>query len=59
MVSVAIFIAYYIINISGMKMARDGNWGMVYGMWISSAVLLPFGIFLTYKANKDSMVFNS
>ena len=58
-VSVAIFIAYYIINISGMKMARDGNWGMVYGMWISSAVLLPFGIFLTYKANKDSMVFNS
>lgn len=32
---------------------------MVYGMWISSVVLLPFGVFLTYKANKDSVVFNA
>jgi len=57
-VSVMIFIFYYIINTSGMKMARDGSWNMVYGMWVSSAVLLPFGAFLTYKANKDSVVFN-
>lgn len=57
-VSVLIFIFYYIINTSGMKMARDGSWNMVYGMWVSSAVLLPFGAFLTYKANKDSVVFN-
>lgn len=42
-----------------MKMARDGSWNMVYGMWISSVVLLPFGVFLTYKANKDSVVFNA
>ena len=58
-ISVLIFIFYYIINTSGMKMARDGSWNMVYGMWISSVVLLPFGVFLTYKANKDSVVFNS
>ena len=57
-ISVLIFIFYYIINTSGMKMARDGSWNMVYGMWISSAVLIPFGVFLTYKANRDSMVFN-
>jgi lipopolysaccharide export system permease protein len=57
-VSVLIFIFYYIINTSGMKMARDGSWNMVYGMWISSAVLIPFGVFLTYKANRDSTVFN-
>lgn len=58
-ISVLIFIFYYIINTSGMKMARDGSWNMIYGMWISSAVLIPFGVFLTYKANKDSMVFNA
>jgi len=57
-ISVLIFIFYYIINTSGTKMARDGSWNMVYGMWISSAVLLPFGVFLTYKSNKDSVVFN-
>lgn len=58
-ISVLIFIFYYIINTSGMKMARDGSWNIVYGMWISSAVLLPFGVFLTYKSNKDSVVFNA
>lgn len=57
-VSVLIFIFYYIINTSGMKMARDGSWSMIYGMWISSAVLLPFGIYLTIMANRDSIVFN-
>ncbi len=57
-ISVLIFIFYYIINTSGMKLARDGTWNMVYGMWISSAVLVPFGAFLTYKANRDSVVFN-
>lgn len=57
-ISVAIFIFYYIINTSGMKMAREGSWSIIYGMWISSAILLPFGVFVTYKANKDSVVFN-
>lgn len=57
-VSVFIFIIYYIINTSSTKMARDGAWNMVFGMWISTAVLTPLGFFLTYKANKDSVVFN-
>lgn len=57
-VSVLIFIFYYIINTSGMKMARDGSWNMVYGMWVSTFVLTPVGLFLTYKSNKDSVVFN-
>ena len=42
-----------------MKMARDGEWNMVYGMWVSTVALVPFGAFFTYKANKDSVVFNS
>lgn len=58
-VSVLIFIFYYIVNTSGMKMARDGEWNMVFGMWLSSAILIPFGVFLTYKSNRDSVVFNA
>lgn len=57
-ISVAIFIVWYIIYTSGMKMARDGNINMILGMWISSIVIAPFGVFFTYKANKDSVVFN-
>lgn len=58
-VSVLIFIFYYIINTSGMKMARDGKWDMWIGMWTSSVVFIVLGGYLTYKANRDSVVFNS
>lgn len=57
-ISVAIFIFWYIINTSSMKMARDGSINMALGMWISTLVIAPFGIFITYKANRDSVVFN-
>ncbi len=57
-ISVIIFIFYYIFNTSGMKLARDGSWNVWYGMWISTMILSPVGAFLTYKANKDSAVFN-
>ena len=57
-VSVLLFIFYYIIDNSGYKMARDGRWEVWEGMWLSSAVLLPLGIFLTYKAVNDADVFN-
>lgn len=58
-IAVILFIFYYIINTSGMKMARDGAWNMIFGMWISTVVLTPLGCFLTYKANNDSVVFNA
>ena len=58
-VSVLIFIIYYIINNTGYKMARDGNWEVWQGMWISSFILAPIGVFFTYKSNKDSVVFNA
>lgn len=57
-VSVIIFIFYYIINNTGYKMARDGKWPIVAGMWLSTAVLAPLGAFLTYKSNNDSVVLN-
>lgn len=57
-ISVIIFIFWYIINTSGSKMARDGTINMFFGMWVSTFVLLPFSAFFSYKANKDSTVFN-
>ena len=57
-VSVMLFIVYYIIDNSGYKLARDGRWEVWQGIWLSSAVLLPLGIFLTHKAVNDSAVFN-
>lgn len=58
-VSVMVFIIYYIIDNTGYKMARDGKWIVLMGMWTSSAVLAPLGVFLTYKSNKDSVVLNA
>lgn len=55
-ISVIIFIIFYILENVGYKMARDGVWAHWMGMWLSSVVLLPLGIFLTYKAMTDSVI---
>ena len=57
-ISVLLFIVYYIIDNMGYKLAREGRWQVWQGIWLSSAVLLPLGIFLTHKAVNDSAVFN-
>lgn len=57
-VSVIIFLIYYIVNTMGTKMAKEGSWTILTGAWISTIVLAPMGIFFTYKSNKDSVVFN-
>lgn len=57
-ISVILFIIYYIIDNSGYKLARDGHIEVWEGIWLSTFVLLPLGIFLTYKAVNDSAVFN-
>ena len=58
-ISVILFVVYYIIENIGYKMARDGVWDPWQGMWLSSVVLLPLGIFLTYKAVNDSVLLNA
>lgn len=58
-ISVLVFIIYYIFENSGMRMARDGIWTVWFGKLISTAVLTPVAIFFTYKANNDSVVFNA
>ncbi|MBQ9339298.1 MAG: LptF/LptG family permease [Paludibacteraceae bacterium] len=57
-ISVIMFIIYYIIDNTGYKMAREALWPAWAGMWLSSFVLLPIGVFLTYKAATDSALFN-
>ena len=58
-VSVGLFIFYYILDNTGSKMVRDGIWVHWFGMWFSSIILLPMGVFLTYKAMKDSTIMNA
>ena len=57
-ISVFVFIVYYILNNSGMTMARSDEWTVWFGRWIPTIVLAPLAIFVTYKANNDSTVFN-
>ena len=57
-VSVLVFIVYYILDSTGEKMGRDDQWTVWYGMLISTVVLTPLAAFFTYKANNDSVVFN-
>lgn len=57
-ISVLVFIVYFVFENSGMKMARDGVWTVWFGKLISTAVLTPLAVFFTYKANNDSVVFN-
>lgn len=57
-ISVVMFVIYYIIDNTGYKMAREAIWPVWAGMWLSSFVLLPIGIFLTYKAATDAALLN-
>lgn len=57
-ISVLMFVVYYIIDLTGYKMAREGIWEAYQGMWLSAAVLFPIGVFLTYKAAVDATLFN-
>ncbi len=58
-ISVFLFIIYYILENVGYKMTRDGVWMHWFGMWFSSLILLPIGVFLTYKAMNDSVIMNA
>ncbi len=53
-ISVLFFLAWYVLSMSGEQLARDSGLSPVIGMWISSAILLPIGIWLTYKSMTDS-----
>lgn len=58
LISVLVFIVYYILDNSGYRMARGGMWAIWFGNALAQAVLVPMAVFFTYKATNDSVVFN-
>ena len=58
-ISVLFFIVFHILNTSGEKMVKEGIVSAGSGMWLSTAFLIPIGIFLMYKARKDAQPFNT
>jgi len=57
-ISVLLFLVYYIIDNTGYKMSRDGRWDVWFGMWLSTVILAPLGVYVTIKAMNDSSVFD-
>jgi lipopolysaccharide export system permease protein len=57
-ISVFFFVIYYVISISAQKLVEEDVVGTFAGMWAASYILLPIGIFLTYKATTDSVILN-
>jgi lipopolysaccharide export system permease protein len=56
--SIVIFILYYVISTIGEKAAKQLTMTPFWGMWISTLILVPIGIFLTIKAANDSKLFD-
>jgi lipopolysaccharide export system permease protein len=56
--AVIFFVIFHLLNTFGEKFVKGGVLSPFVGMWMSTAVLIPIGIFLTYKAMKDSQLFN-
>ena len=57
-ISVFVFIIFYILDNTGYRMSRLGTWTIWFGQGLAPAVLAPIAIFVTYKATNDSTVFN-
>ena len=58
-ISVIFFVIYHVISITGEKSVKAEQMSPIVGMWLSSAILLPLGVFLTYKATTDSPLFDT
>lgn len=57
-ISIFFFVIWYVISITAEKMVEEGLIGNITGLWASSYILLPIGLFLTYKASTDSVILN-
>ena len=58
-ISVLVFIVYYILDNSAFRMSRQGSWPIWIGHWLAIAIMSPLAVFVTYKAMNDPMVFNA
>ncbi len=57
-ISIFFFVVWYVISLSGEKLVEENLIGGITGMWASSYILLPVGLFLTFKASNDSVIMN-
>ena len=57
--AIAFFVVFHLLNTFGERLAHEAVLTVFEGMWLSTMVLIPVGIFLTYKAMHDSQLFNS
>ena len=57
-ISVLVFITFFILDNTGYRMSRSGIWAIWFGKGLATAVLGPLAVFVTYKATNDSTVFN-
>jgi len=57
-ISVLLFVVYFIFDNMGYKMARDGKIEVIAGIWLSTMVMFPLGVFFTYKAVGDTTMFD-
>lgn len=58
-ISVMVFILFYILDNTGTRMVKIGAWNLWAGCLLATTVLTPMAIWVTYKASNDSVVFNS
>ncbi len=58
-VSIVFFILFYIISITGERLAKEGSLPVYQGLWLAPAFFFPIGLFLTYRASTDSSLFDS
>ncbi len=58
-ISVIFFVIYHVISVTGEKAARTGEMSVLFGVWLSTLVILPIGLFLTYKATTDSQLMDT
>ena len=56
--AIIFFVFFFLFNNFGEKLAKSGQWSVFNGMWLSSMILVPIGLFLIYKAMRDSQLFN-
>src|SRR5207244_13565909 len=56
--AIAFFVLFNMLNTFGEKFAKQGVTSVFWGMWLSTVVLVPIGVFLTYKAMRDSQLFH-
>jgi lipopolysaccharide export system permease protein len=57
-IAIVFFVIFFLLNNFGEKFAKSGEWSVYKGMWLSTAVLIPVGAFLTFKAMRDAQLFN-